>query len=375
MSTSPISDFWERVGLGEEDGLRCLRLVQERYVGYEVNVFREQGYCSFTLLVSLPLIMKSGTQPVHGVLEKHKEESFIVQIRPTQHALDMHIAHAAKETYASLAPDIRAVDLNVPGQLRVYEMQKMHGTPLSRLLPCTRDSTPTLRTKQKRLVESFAALLAQTWPSSSTSPLPHRTTRADSPMASAPHMLSSCTGKVGSSILPRLEKLGIELPDPFLREVAKTTVARIKDMEDLPVVLNHGDFIPSNVLVDEETWEINGLVDWAEAEDLPFGMCMYGVEYVLGYLGTACQTRDKSLNEPMFVYHENAEYLRGLFWRRLCELEPDVKSRLEDVKTMRDVGVLLWFGYAWDDGAIDRVVNEKDDGVEVACLRTFLDVT
>jgi Ser/Thr protein kinase RdoA (MazF antagonist) len=194
-------------------------------------------------------------------------------------------------------------------------------------------------------------------------------------MASAPHILSSCTGKIGFSILPRLEKLGTELPDPFLREVAKTTVARIKDMEDLPVVLNHGDFIPSNVLVDEETWEISGLVDWAEAEDLPFGMCMYGVEYVLGYWSTVCQTRDESLNAPVFAYHENAAYLRELFWRRLCELEPDVKSRLEDVKTMRDAGVLLWFGYAWDDGAIDRVVNEKDDGVEVACLQAFLDVT
>jgi hypothetical protein len=375
MSTSPISDFWQRDGLDEEDGLRCLRLIREWYVGYEVDVFREQGYCSFTLLVSLPFIVKASTQSVHGVLKKHKEESLIVQIRPTQHALDMHIARVAKETYASLAPDIRAVDLDLPGQLRVYEMQKMHGTPLSRLLPCTRDSTPNMQNKQKRLVESFATLLAQTWPSSSTSSPPHRTTRADSPMASALHMLSSCTGKIGSSILPRLEKLGTELPDPFLREVAKTTVVRIKDMEDLPVVLNHGDFIPSNVLVDEETWEISGLVDWAEAEDLPFGMCMYGVEYVLGYLSAACQTRDEPLNAPVFVYHENAAYLRELFWRRLCELEPDVKSRLEDVKTMRDAGVLLWFGYAWDDGAIDRVVNEKDDGVEVACLRAFVDVT
>jgi hypothetical protein len=375
MSTSPSSNFWHRVGLGEEDGVTCLRLVRERYVRYEVEVFRDQGYCSYTLLVSLPNdIVKIGTQSVHGVREKHEEESLIVQIRPAQHALDMHIARAAKETYASLAPDIKIVDLDLPGHLRVYEMQRMRGTPLSRLLPQTRECTPTTLKKQERLVESFAALLAQTWPASSPS---HRTTRADSPMASSvSHMLASCTGKIGSSILPRLEKLGTELPGPLLRDIAKSTLARIKNMEDLPVVLNHGDFIPSNVLVDEGSWEISGLVDWAEAEDLPFGTCVYGLEYVLGYINTtANQTRDKSLDAPTFVYHEHAEYLRGLFWGRLCELVPDVRTRLEDVKTMRDVGVLLWYGYAWDDGKIDRVVNEKDDGLEVACLRAFLDGT
>jgi hypothetical protein len=41
---------------------------------------------------------------------------------------------------------------------------------------------------------------------------------------------------------------------------------------------------------------------------------------------------------------------------------------------MRDIGVLLWYGYAWDGGAIDRVVNEMDDSVEVVCLRAFFDL-
>jgi hypothetical protein len=55
-------------------------------------------------------------------------------------------------------------------------------------------------------------------------------------------------------------------------------------------------------------------------------------------------------------------------------LVPEVETRLEDVRVTRDMGVLLWYGYAWDDGAIDRVVNEADDAVEVVCLRSFLNV-
>jgi hypothetical protein len=74
------------------------------------------------------------------------------------------------------------------------------------------------------------------------------------------------------------------------------------------------------------------------------------------------------------MYHEHANSMRDLFWNWLCEMVPDVKARLVDVKTMRDIGVLLWYGYAWDGGAIDRVVNEMDDPVEVVCLRAFFDL-
>jgi hypothetical protein len=35
---------------------------------------------------------------------------------------------------------------------------------------------------------------------------------------------------------------------------------------------------------------------------------------------------------------------------------------------------LLWFGFAWDEGRIDRVVSEGRDEVELACLNAFLGV-
>jgi hypothetical protein len=38
------------------------------------------------------------------------------------------------------------------------------------------------------------------------------------------------------------------------------------------------------------------------------------------------------------------------------------------------VGVLLWYGFAWDEGRVERVVSEGRDGVEVACLRAFMRV-
>jgi hypothetical protein len=386
MSTAPNSDFWQRVGLNEADGARCLQFVQERYSGCQVEEFKEQGYCSFTCLVTYSIAEtgKHGIQIAHGAPQEHGEEaSLIVQIRPPQHALDMGTGRAAKETYPSLAPAIQVLDLNLPGQLCAYEMQKMRGTPLSRLLPRTRNVDSTFRTKQERLVSDFATLIAQSWSSSFSTITAPRYIRADSPMDQDPKtLLLKCTGKVGSSILYRLEKLGNELPDPGLRHIAKTTLATLQAMDSLPVVLNHGDLIPSNILVDEDTWAITGLVDWAEAENLPFGTCLYGLEHLLGYISTvsqeASQGDDSTLGDldvPVFVYCDYAFDLRDVFWSRLCELVPHPEMRREDVKVTRDLGVLLWYGYAWDDGAIDRVINETDDKVEVACLRSFLNMT
>ncbi|CAA9960746.1 hypothetical protein PTMSG1_04130 [Pyrenophora teres f. maculata] len=225
------------------------------------------------------------------------------------------------------------------------------------------------RSKLQRLVISFADFIAHAWQSSSmTQTQSHdRTTRADSPMDEHLNTLSRCSGKVGSSIVHRLEKLAAGLPDAWLRERADEALCAVQRMTDYPVVLNHGDLIPSNILANEQTWEITGIVDWAEAEYLPFGTCLYGLEHLLGYVVPA------SLNGPLtWVYFNDAEQLRGLFWTRLVAVVPDLSAQLQYVRAMRDVGVLLWHGMAWDDGAINRVVNEVDDVEEIAKLRAFL---
>jgi hypothetical protein len=361
----------------------CVRAVEQFYPECAVKEFEEQGQCSYTLLVSgsKEILRLTGTSErvEHECnLDREEDPPFIVQIRPEQYVLDLHIARTAKAVYPQLAPAVRAVDLGLSDQLREYEMEQIRGTSLVRLLPKGSQVEPFPQMNYERLIECFAAFLAQGWQSTSKS-LPKRNTRADSPMDDKPSMLSQCTGRVGSSIVARLGKLSKELPGEHMRQIAANTLERLGTIEDYPVVLNHGDLIPSNILVDEDTWEITGIVDWAEAEYLPFGTCLYGLELLLGNL-TPAFTRQLHDNlaaastSPSFTHFTDASDLRNLFWTRLFELAPEIKRRREDVKTMRDMGVLLWYGYAWDDGAINRVVNEVDDPNEMACLRAFLDV-
>lgn len=344
-----------------------MSIVKREYADCVVKEFKEQGGCSVTLLI-IP------------EADDARRKDFLVQLRPLAHALDLRISQNAYAIYSSLAPEIRALNLDLPRGLCAYEMEKLPGIPFSRLQPRIRTTDAESSHKLHRLITSLATIITHSY---RTAISPPRTTRADSPMdALSLTFFSPCTGKVGSTIISRLQKLALQLPDAQLRAHASATLtAFLRLPAHHPVVLTHGDLIPSNILVDPETWEVTGLVDWAEAEYLPFGMCLYGVEGVLGYLSPASSASPEQ--QQTWTYVENAAELREMFWKRLVEevgalvegwREEKSERWREDVRVVRDVGVLLWYGFAWDGGRIERVVEEKRDEGEVVCLRAFLGV-
>ncbi|KAH9869937.1 hypothetical protein J1614_006858 [Plenodomus biglobosus] len=372
-STEGNVDFWTRQGFEDSCREKCMRVLRDVYGMYEVEEFGEQGFCSFTALAT-PL--RDGGTTFENDTEEADKKELVIQLRPVQYALDLDIARAASATYWSMAPRIRCLDLDLPEGLHAYQMQRLHGTPFSRLKPCWQTLDSDTDQKIEQLVTSLASIIAQSWPGSSQQITLSRDLRADSPMEDLPNMLSRCTGKVGSSIISRVRKLALELPDAQLRDRAQSTLEAIRGMVDYPVMLNHGDFIPSNILVNEDTWEVTGLVDWAEAEILPFGTCLYGLEHLLGFMDTPPSDGHSQPNgRPVYKYFEKAAKLRELFWIRLLDAVPELRGRVDDVKVMRDLGVLLWRGIAWDNGAIDRVVNDMDDAEELACLRAFLNAS
>lgn len=284
-------------------------------------------------------------------------------------------------------------------ELIVYEMDLLPGVAYSTLLPSRSRLRPTEDLIARRLIHSLAGFFAQSWVSKR---LPA-------------WRLRLVSGGVGSSLISRLEKLELGLPEIGLREIAGRVLMRVREggLERLPLVLTHGDLLPSNLLVEAESGRLLGVVDWAEAQVLPFGMALYGVERALGYfsrrkdvgeeeeeevveeledeaveprtrprvdslysdsgLSTTGQ-KDEKEEEVVYVYYEQAAKLRTCFYDRLFELIPELAG--EDMRTAmalaKDVGVLLWHGLAWDDGKIDRVINEKDDPAELALLKALL---
>lgn len=117
-------------------------------------------------------------------------------------------------------------------------------------------------------------------------------------------------------------------------------------------------------MLDSVTGRLLGLVDWAESEYLPFGVYLYGLEEILG-----------ELTSSGFVYHNDSGFLRSLYWNELEKHIPDLRGETKETVLMaRDLGILLWYGIAFDDGAVDRVVQEERDVSEIQKLDAFLNL-
>ena len=103
----------------------------------------------------------------------------------------------------------------------------------------------------------------------------------------------------------------------------------------MPIVLTHIDLNTCNILSDSDG-HITKVVDWAEAENLPFGTELYRVEDLIGGLTTS--------GYQYRPYHVD---IREYFWE--CVLTHlglrDSTERAETrdkLQVVSDVGILLW---------------------------------
>lgn len=317
-----INNFFTRSGLTLEDQLECYSFIDGLYPGWAWEQAPSQGYCSFTVFVG---------------------DDVVVQFRPDNYRLDLQTVQAVLEVYGSFAPNTRHIATILKSGLLVYCMNRITGMSFKHV----RDINPAkvLAVEYRaRLCIDFAAFLSKGWHPGGGERIP--------------------LGVVGSSIIPRLQSLSTDLPVRF-RPAADGILRQMPLIEVLPWVLMHGDIVPGNIIIEPSSGHLVGLVDWAEAERLPFGICLYGLEEILG-----------EMTGSGFHYHAHATDLRDIFWGELKKLIPELQQAavLKAVKLARDLGVLLWHGIAFDNGAIDRVVQEGRDVDEIRRLDAFLDL-
>ncbi|KAK4123741.1 hypothetical protein N657DRAFT_618768, partial [Parathielavia appendiculata] len=186
--------------------------------------------------------------------------------------------------------------------------------------------------------------------------------------------------RVGSTLRERMQWMRRALPTRFSAVVEEVWDAMDEIERRLPWVLTHGDLGAGNVLVDlvdddagnnnnKRLVRLKGLVDWAEGEWLPFGVGLYGLEEILG------RRVDNGNGRARFEYYPCAERLREVFWQELVAEVPELGVDRElraRVEKARLLGLLLWHGIAFDDGALNRVVEPGVDDEELHKLDLFL---
>ena len=80
-----------------------------------------------------------------------------------------------------------------------------------------------------------------------------------------------------------LQILLSSLPERF-HQVIRRCLDEMDKVLSLPMVLLHHDFGTSNILVDEKSCHLTGVIDWAEAEICPFGQNLHSLQAFTGML-------------------------------------------------------------------------------------------
>ncbi|KAK3946666.1 hypothetical protein QBC32DRAFT_374779 [Pseudoneurospora amorphoporcata] len=117
---------------------------------------------------------------------------------------------------------------------------------------------------------------------------------------------------------PSTRQPGGSLPSRF-QPIIQTCIDAIDDVISLPMVLLHRDFGTCNIIVNEATYHLVGVIDWVEAEICPFGLNLHFLRFlsrklhlrngVLGLLLSSGFT-SRLANEPNPVPITEDEYGR-----------------------------------------------------------------
>lgn len=115
------------------------------------------------------------------------------------------------------------------------------------------------------------------------------------------------------------------------------------DILSLPMVLLHRDLGSCNIIVDEATCHLVGVIDWAEAEVCPFGLNLHSLQSLTGKLHL----------RNGWTRFEDYNTLQDVFWERF---EREVGSlsdhQFRSIKLARALGLLLSSGFT------SRLANE-----------------
>lgn len=103
----------------------------------------------------------------------------------------------------------------------------------------------------------------------------------------------------------------------------------------LPIVLLHRDFGTCNIMVDETSCHLVGVIDWAEADVCPFGLNLHSLEALTG---------DLHLRSGWTRY-EDYDALQGVFWDTFMQKVGALSEKsVQAINIARITGLLLSCG-------------------------------
>lgn len=141
-----------------------------------------------------------------------------------------------------------------------------------------------------------------------------------------------------------LQMLLIALPDQ-LHPIIRATLASLPSIFSLPMVLLHKDFGDCNIIVEEESCHLVGVIDWAEAEIGPFGTNLHSLQSLMSKL---------DLRKGRIRYEDYDDLARS-FWETLSGEVGGLRDN-----TTRSIKAAMVLGLLRSRGFTSRLANEPE---------------
>lgn len=151
-------------------------------------------------------------------------------------------------------------------------------------------------------------------------------------------------GNLERAYISDLQALYSALP-PRFQPIIQTCIDSMGKILSLPMVVLHRDFGACNIIVDEATCHLAGVVDWAEAEVCPFGLNLHSLQFLTGKLHL----------RNGWTRFEDYNNLQDVFWGGFKEEVGGLSDdQLRTIKLARALGLLLSRGFT------SRLANEPE---------------
>lgn len=141
------------------------------------------------------------------------------------------------------------------------------------------------------------------------------------------------------------------MPDRF-PPIIRRSLNSLPAVFSLPMVLLHEDFGTCNIMVDDTSYHLVGVIDWAEAKIGPFGLNLDSLQPLMSRFHL----------KSGWIRYEDYNSLQETFWGVLRE---EVEGLSDDIirviKSARMIGLLLSRGFTSRLANMPEPVPIRDD--------------
>ncbi|CAG8930935.1 unnamed protein product [Penicillium salamii] len=275
------------------------------HLGGNVTPVDVQGVCSYTVYAG-------------------PDAEFVVQYRLKSLVLNMDIMNLAKAIYGTLIPQISfkgqiGEDHENKEPLYIYVMNRIAGISHLDFILAHNGDIPENSLEFSRWRQNLVADNAKFFALSWKGPQDVDQTYCESLSHQYEQDLNLLLASLPIRFHPLIKKSLDSLPAIF----------------SLPMVLLHNDFGSFNMLVDEKTCNLLGVIDWAESEIAPFGINLYAHDRLISKIHL----------KHGWSRYDDYRLLDEIFWNTFSQETGVDNETIKTIKAARIAGVLLWLGF------------------------------